>query len=152
MDRAALSWQRHVPLSSCAQAALYQACKDAGITLLSIGHRPAIKKFHSAVIHFQARLPRTCRAAVSTIGFCLLLPRGAAENLDHSQLVWWGLDTGAQGMHVRLTASDGAARAMVQGGQLGSTDEAGWQLEELSDDAEPAPMTGGNGPRASGSE
>jgi hypothetical protein len=37
------------------QAALYQACVDAGITLLSIGHRPAIKAFHQAVIHFQVR-------------------------------------------------------------------------------------------------
>lgn len=35
------------------QAALYQACVDAGITLLSIGHRPAIKAFHQAVIHFE---------------------------------------------------------------------------------------------------
>ena len=35
------------------QAALYQACVAAGITLLSIGHRPAIKAFHQAVIHFE---------------------------------------------------------------------------------------------------
>jgi ABC-type uncharacterized transport system fused permease/ATPase subunit len=28
---------------------------NAGITLLSIGHRPAIKAFHQAVIHFQVR-------------------------------------------------------------------------------------------------
>jgi ABC-type uncharacterized transport system fused permease/ATPase subunit len=34
---------------------LYQACVDAGITLLSIGHRPAIKAFHQAIIHFQVR-------------------------------------------------------------------------------------------------
>jgi hypothetical protein len=42
------------PVIPC-QAALYQACIDAGITLLSIGHRPAIKAFHQAVIHFQVR-------------------------------------------------------------------------------------------------
>jgi hypothetical protein len=46
---------QHLTWTCCIlyQAALYQACVDAGITLLSIGHRPAIKAFHQAVIHFQ---------------------------------------------------------------------------------------------------
>ena len=51
------------PVLPC-QAALYQACVDAGITLLSIGHRPAIKAFHQAVIHFQARAPLAASAVV----------------------------------------------------------------------------------------
>lgn len=35
------------------QAALYTALHQAGITLLSIAHRPALRAFHDAVIHFE---------------------------------------------------------------------------------------------------
>ena len=35
------------------QAKLYDECKKAGITMLSIAHRPALKKFHNMVIHFD---------------------------------------------------------------------------------------------------
>lgn len=31
---------------------LYAACKEAGISVLSIGHRPSLKQFHTTVIHF----------------------------------------------------------------------------------------------------
>ena len=31
---------------------LYTACKEAGISLLSIGHRPSLKQFHETIIHF----------------------------------------------------------------------------------------------------
>lgn len=29
------------------------ACVRAGITMLSIGHRPALRKFHSSVVRFD---------------------------------------------------------------------------------------------------
>ena len=32
---------------------LYEACTQAGITLLSIAHRPALKRFHQLVVHFD---------------------------------------------------------------------------------------------------
>ncbi len=32
---------------------LYRACMRAGITMLSIGHRPALRKFHQFIIHFD---------------------------------------------------------------------------------------------------
>ena len=35
------------------QAKLYSECKKAGITMLSIAHRPALKKFHNLIIHFD---------------------------------------------------------------------------------------------------
>lgn len=35
------------------QTALYGALHAAGITLLSIAHRPALRAFHNAVIHFE---------------------------------------------------------------------------------------------------
>ncbi|KAF5827476.1 P-loop containing nucleoside triphosphate hydrolase protein [Dunaliella salina] len=31
---------------------LYEACERSGITLLSIAHRPALKRFHDVIIHF----------------------------------------------------------------------------------------------------
>jgi ABC-type uncharacterized transport system fused permease/ATPase subunit len=32
---------------------LYRACHMAGITMLSIGHRPALRNFHDVVVHFE---------------------------------------------------------------------------------------------------
>lgn len=43
------NWQ----VSADGEVALYKALQRANITLLSIAHRPALKRFHSAVIHFD---------------------------------------------------------------------------------------------------
>ncbi|KAK9815509.1 hypothetical protein WJX72_004862 [[Myrmecia] bisecta] len=40
-------------VSADGEAALYRACKAAGITMLSIGHRPALRQFHNVIIHFE---------------------------------------------------------------------------------------------------
>ncbi|KAK9828245.1 hypothetical protein WJX74_005419 [Apatococcus lobatus] len=40
-------------VSADGEAKLYSECKKAGITMLSIAHRPALKKFHNMVIHFD---------------------------------------------------------------------------------------------------
>ena len=39
--------------TSHTQVQLYQAALAAGITLLSIGHRPALRNFHSVAVHFD---------------------------------------------------------------------------------------------------
>ena len=40
-------------VSADGEADLYAAVIDAGITVLSIAHRPALKRFHSRVVHFE---------------------------------------------------------------------------------------------------
>ena len=40
-------------VSADGEQELYGACIRAGITLLSIGHRPALKRFHSRIVHFE---------------------------------------------------------------------------------------------------
>ena len=51
---------RYAVLDECTSAVsadgeelLYNAVVRAGITMLSIGHRPAIKKYHSRIVHFE---------------------------------------------------------------------------------------------------
>jgi ABC-type uncharacterized transport system fused permease/ATPase subunit len=51
---------RYAVLDECTSAvsadgeqSLYSACVRAGITMLSIGHRPALRKFHSSVVQFD---------------------------------------------------------------------------------------------------
>jgi len=40
-------------VSADGEQVLYQALQDAGITLLSIAHRPALRQFHQFVVHFD---------------------------------------------------------------------------------------------------
>jgi ABC-type uncharacterized transport system fused permease/ATPase subunit len=40
-------------VSADGELRLYAECVRAGITMLSIGHRPAIRQFHSAQLHFD---------------------------------------------------------------------------------------------------
>ena len=40
-------------VSADGEQVLYTACIRAGITLLSIGHRPTLKRFHSRIVHFE---------------------------------------------------------------------------------------------------
>ena len=40
-------------VSADGETVLYKALKDAGITMLSIAHRPALKKFHNVAVHFD---------------------------------------------------------------------------------------------------
>ncbi|KAL6779419.1 hypothetical protein ACKKBG_A12265 [Auxenochlorella protothecoides x Auxenochlorella symbiontica] len=40
-------------VSADGELALYRAAIRAGITVLSIGHRPALKGFHSRIVHFE---------------------------------------------------------------------------------------------------
>jgi ABC-type uncharacterized transport system fused permease/ATPase subunit len=40
-------------VSADGEVKLYSACIAAGITLLSIGHRPALRQFHSRIVHFN---------------------------------------------------------------------------------------------------
>ncbi|KAK2080652.1 hypothetical protein QBZ16_000506 [Prototheca wickerhamii] len=40
-------------VSADGEQVLYTACIRAGITLLSIGHRPTLKRFHSSIVHFE---------------------------------------------------------------------------------------------------
>ena len=40
-------------VSAEGEIVLYKACVEAGITMLSIGHRPALRHFHSVVVHLE---------------------------------------------------------------------------------------------------
>jgi len=40
-------------VSADGEMRLYEACSQAGITLLSIAHRPSLKRFHQLVVHFD---------------------------------------------------------------------------------------------------
>lgn len=40
-------------VSADGERELYSACVRAGVTMLSIGHRPALRQFHSLVVHFE---------------------------------------------------------------------------------------------------
>ena len=42
-------------VSADGEQVLYSACVKAGITMLSIGHRPALRKFHSQVVHLEGQ-------------------------------------------------------------------------------------------------
>ncbi len=54
---------------------LPQECQAAGITFLSIAHRPALKRFHSVIVHFDANVSTTgARAPHPTPGAALTRP------------------------------------------------------------------------------
>ena len=40
-------------VSADGEVKLYGACMQRGITMLSIAHRPALKQFHSTIVHFD---------------------------------------------------------------------------------------------------
>ena len=40
-------------VSADGEEVLYRACMNAGITMLSIGHRPALRKYHQVIVHFD---------------------------------------------------------------------------------------------------
>jgi ABC-type uncharacterized transport system fused permease/ATPase subunit len=40
-------------VSADGEEALYRACMEQGITMLSIGHRPALRKYHQMAVHFD---------------------------------------------------------------------------------------------------
>lgn len=40
-------------VSADGEQILYEALSNAGITMLSIAHRPSLKKFHQFVVHFD---------------------------------------------------------------------------------------------------
>ena len=42
-------------VSADGEQILYSACVKAGITMLSIGHRPALRKYHSLVVHLEGQ-------------------------------------------------------------------------------------------------
>jgi len=42
-------------VSADGEKVLYTACVKAGITMLSIGHRPALRNFHSQVVHLEGQ-------------------------------------------------------------------------------------------------
>ena len=42
-------------VSADGERVLYNACVQVGITMLSIGHRPALRDFHSTVLHFEGQ-------------------------------------------------------------------------------------------------
>jgi len=42
-------------VSADGEKALYMSCVRVGITMLSIGHRPALRDFHSFVLHFEGQ-------------------------------------------------------------------------------------------------
>lgn len=42
-------------VSADGERLLYRACVSAGITMLSIGHRPALRDFHSLAVHFEGQ-------------------------------------------------------------------------------------------------
>ena len=44
---------RHLQVSADGEQVLYQALQDAGITMLSIAHRPALRQFRQFVVHFD---------------------------------------------------------------------------------------------------
>lgn len=46
-------------VSADGEVRLYQACQAAGITFLSIGHRPALKRFHQLVVHVDGTVGQT---------------------------------------------------------------------------------------------
>ncbi len=47
-------------VSADGEVRLYEACTTAGITLLSIAHRPALKRFHSVVVHVEGDAGGSC--------------------------------------------------------------------------------------------
>ncbi|GAB4818949.1 hypothetical protein N2152v2_005995 [Parachlorella kessleri] len=60
MARLLFHHPRYAILDECTSAVsadgevrLYSECVKAGITMLSIGHRPALKRFHSVIVHFE---------------------------------------------------------------------------------------------------
>jgi hypothetical protein len=48
-------------VSADGEVKLYEACVAAGITLLSIAHRPSLKRFHQLVVHVDGTVGATGR-------------------------------------------------------------------------------------------
>ena len=46
-------------MSADGEVKLYEACAAAGITLLSIAHRPSLKRFHQLVVHVDGTVSAT---------------------------------------------------------------------------------------------
>lgn len=40
-------------MSADGEKVLYDSCRKSGITMLSIGHRPSLKQFHSVIVHID---------------------------------------------------------------------------------------------------
>lgn len=43
-------------VSADGEVRLYEAATSAGITLLSIAHRPTLKRFHQTIVHFDGNV------------------------------------------------------------------------------------------------
>lgn len=48
-----LSPDFYMQVSADGEVTLYKALSKAGITMLSIAHRPSLKKYHNCVVHFD---------------------------------------------------------------------------------------------------
>jgi len=46
-------------VSADGEVQLYEACVNAGITLLSIAHRPALKRFHQLIVQVDGSVLKT---------------------------------------------------------------------------------------------
>lgn len=49
------------------QILLYEAVMAAGVTMLSIGHRPVLRRYHSVALHFEGSQVRALTEQRSTL-------------------------------------------------------------------------------------
>jgi hypothetical protein len=62
-------------VSADGEVKLYEACMAAGITLLSIAHRPTLKRFHQLVVHIDGTVSTTGKGWWTEV-----------RNIQHAQL------------------------------------------------------------------
>jgi ABC-type uncharacterized transport system fused permease/ATPase subunit len=55
-------------VSADGEVKLYEACMAAGITLLSIAHRPTLKRFHQLVVHIDGTVSTTGKGWWTEVG------------------------------------------------------------------------------------
>jgi ATP-binding cassette subfamily D (ALD) protein 3 len=48
-------------VSADGEMRLYEACAAAGITFLSIAHRPSLKRYHQVVVHFDGAVTNSSK-------------------------------------------------------------------------------------------
>lgn len=116
-------------MSAEGEVRLYSECVKAGITMLSIGHRPALKRFHS-LVGWGSLAPGPCSHMLHG-ALPAVVARGKWEVVGHGGLAACVGATGLAGFGVHCLGVCNGLPALQAVHFEGVGAGKGWRLEEL---------------------